>query len=206
MNGLFHAATGVMIGGLALGTKATPSELAVCAVAATSPDWDAVLLAFNKTCYRRYHRTITHGFIGLIAGGLIAAAFLSLFGWSFWHGGALWLISSLGHTVSDLFNRSGVALFSPIHWERVRFPAVSWADGPLTAGAVAVSAWVIWMPSTGRLASLVGFMGYAVYLVRRLRHPRFSDSVSRWWFGMFHGSPNVSGKNRNPVPRKSTED
>jgi membrane-bound metal-dependent hydrolase YbcI (DUF457 family) len=206
MNALFHAGAGIAIGGLALGSGATPGELAVCAVAGTAPDWDAVLLAVHKPRYREYHRTITHGFIGLIAGGLIAAAVLSLFGWGFWDAAFLWLIASLGHTVSDLFNRSGVALFSPIHWKRIRFPAVSWADGPLTAGAVALAAWVILLPATGRMASLAGLAGYAAYLMHRMRDPRLSDSVSRWWFGKLHGPPDGSGGTAGPVLHKPAED
>ncbi len=77
MNGIFHAGAGVVIGGLALGGNATSADFAICAVAGTAPDWDAILLAVHKPHYQNYHRTVTHGFIGLTVGGVLAAAVLS---------------------------------------------------------------------------------------------------------------------------------
>ena len=187
MNGLFHVGAGVVVGGMVLGGAATPAELALCAVAGTSPDWDSILLASGRARYQEYHRTLTHGFIGLLAGGLIAAFFLSFFGWNFTHAAFLWMAAALGHTVSDLFNRSGVALLSPVSWARVRFPAVSWADGPLTVGALAAAAWIFWMPGAGRAVPLAALAGYAAYLAWRRREPRLADPVSRWWFQKVHG-------------------
>ncbi len=99
----------------------------------------------------------------------------------------LWLIAAAAHTASDLFNRSGVALLAPFSMERVRFPAVSWADRPLTLGALLISAVVLWSPDAGRAVSLAGLAGYVCYIAWRLLNPRLSDPVSRRWFRMVNG-------------------
>ena len=204
MNGVFHAGAGVVIGGLALGGSATPADLAVCTVAGTAPDWDVILLPVHRPLYSDYHRTVTHGFIGLLMGGVLAAAVLSLFGWEFRHAVYLWLSASLGHTVSDLFNRSGVALFSPFSWDRIRMPLVSWGDVPLTVGAVALAIWMVMLPDTARLASLAGLAAYAAYLLRRRRNPVLSNFVSRWWFQKVNGPEGATGGG-GPALSKSTE-
>jgi len=188
MNALFHAAAGVALGGLALGDEATGSDLALCAVAGTSPDWDGALLVFGRKTYRQYHRTITHGFLGLALTALAAGTFLSVFrGWDFGLAAVLWLTAAGGHTVSDLFNRSGVALFAPFSEERTRFPAVTWASPSLTIGAVIVAIWVTVSPPSARFVVTCGLVFYAVYLVRRVQEPRLSDSMSQWWFGKVCG-------------------
>lgn len=107
----------------------------------------------------------------------------------------------MGHTASDLFNRSGVALLSPFRWERVRFPLVSWGDLPLTIGAVAVAGWVVMAPGFARMASLAGLAGYVVYLMRRRRAPNLSDPISRWWFGMMNGPDHAAGGSAFSGPR-----
>lgn len=192
MNALFHAAAGVALGGLALGGEATRSDLALCAVAGTSPDWDGALLVFGRQTYRQHHRTITHGLVGLAIAALAAGTFLSFFGrWDFGLAAVLWLIAAGGHTVSDLFNRSGVALFAPFSEERTRFPAVSWASPSLTIGSMIVAAWVIISPSSARFVVICGLIFYAVYLARRIQNPRLTDPMSQWWFG------NVCGFIRN---------
>lgn len=184
MNALFHAAAGVALGGLVLGGEATRSELALCAVAGTSPDWDGALLVFGRKTYRQYHRTITHGLLGLALSALAAGAFLSYFsGWDFGLAAVLWLVAAGGHTVSDLFNRSGVALFAPFSEERIRYPAVSWASPSLTVGAMIVATWVIVSPSSARFVGISGLIFYVVYLARRIQEPKLSDSMSQWWFG-----------------------
>jgi membrane-bound metal-dependent hydrolase YbcI (DUF457 family) len=205
MNGIFHAGAGVMVGALALGGDATPAELVLCAAAGTSPDWDAALLAASRPCYQNYHRTLTHGYAGLLIGAVVAGGFLFLWGWNFWGAAWLWLLAALGHTVSDLFNRSGVALASPFGWERTRFPAVSWADGPLTLGAVAVAIWVALVPDAGRAVSLVALAGYVAYIAWRRRDPRLSDPVSRWWFNMLHGGARSSTPDDASLLRKPPE-
>ncbi len=183
MNGMFHAAAGVTLGGLALGSEATRADLALCALAGTSPDWDGVLLFVDRPTYRRFHRTLTHGFPGLTIAALAAGAFFSFFGrWDFGLAAFLWLIAAGGHTVSDLFNRSGVALLAPFSMERTKFPAVSWASPSLTIGAVALAVWVMLAPESRRFATILGLVLYAAYLARRIREPALSDSLSRWWF------------------------
>jgi membrane-bound metal-dependent hydrolase YbcI (DUF457 family) len=193
MNGLFHAAAGVALGGLVLGGEATRADLALCALAGTSPDWDAALLFIDRPAYRRIHRTWTHGFPGVALAALTAGALLSFFGrWDFGLAAFLWLIAAGGHTISDLFNRSGVALLAPFSMERTRFPAVSWASPPLTIGAMALAIWVVIAPASGRFAAILGLALYAVYLARRLRDPIPSDSLSRWWFESVCGLARVS--------------
>lgn len=193
MNGVFHAAAGVALGGLALGSEATRADLALCALAGTSPDWDGVLLFVNRPTYRQFHRTLTHGFLGLTFAALVAGAFFSFFGrWEFGLAAFLWLIAAGGHTVSDLFNRSGVALLAPFSLERTKFPAVSWASPSLTIGAVALAVWVVLAPEFRRFATILGLALYAVYLARRIRKPTLSDPMSRWWF------ESVCGLGRNP--------
>lgn len=193
MNGLFHAAAGVALGGLVLGGEATRADLALCALAGTSPDWDAALLFIDRPAYRRIHRTWTHGFAGLALAALTAGALLSSFGrWDFGMAAFLWLIAAGGHTLSDLFNHSGVALLAPFRMERIRFPAVSWASPPLTIGAMALATWVAIAPGSRRFATILGLALYAVYLARRLRNPMPSDTLSRWWF------ESVCGLSRKP--------
>ncbi len=188
MNGLFHAAAGVAVGAVVLGGEAGRADLALCAVAGTSPDWDAALLAINRPLYKRFHRALTHGFAGLLAGAALAGSALALIaGWDFRRTVYLWLIAAAAHTASDLFNRPGVALLAPFSMERVRFPAVSWADRPLTLGALLIAAVVLWRPDVGREVSLAGLAGYACYIAWRLREPRLSDPVSRRWFRMVNG-------------------
>lgn len=188
MNGIFHAAAGVALGGLVLGGNASRSDLALCALAGTSPDWDAVLLFAGRPVYRRYHRMITHGFLGLGLAALTAGAFLSVFGgWEFGHAAFLWFVAALGHTVSDLFNRSGVALFSPFHPARTKFPAVSWASPTLTAGALVVASGVVLDPAAGRWMAAAALPAYGIYLARRMREPALSDPLSRWWFDQVCG-------------------
>lgn len=184
MNGLFHAAAGLALGGLVLGGEATQADLALCALAGTSPDWDVALLFVGRPAYRQYHRTLTHGFLGLAISALAAGAVLSSFGkWEFGQAAFLWLIAAGGHTISDLFNRSGVALLSPFSMERTKFPSVSWANLPLTIGSLAVAVWVVVDPVSRRFAAILGLVLYAAYLARRLRDPIPTDSLSRWWFG-----------------------
>ena len=116
MNGLFHAAAGVAVGALALGGEAGRADLALCAVAGTSPDWDAVLLAISRPLYKRFHRSLTHGFAGLLVGAALAGAALALAaGWDFRRAAYLWLIAAVAHSAADLFNRSGVALLAESH-------------------------------------------------------------------------------------------
>ncbi|MBT3352147.1 MAG: metal-dependent hydrolase [Nitrospinaceae bacterium] len=194
-----------MVGALALGGDATGAELVLCAVAGTSPDWDAALLVAGRPCYQNYHRSLTHGYAGLLISATIAGGFLFLLGWNFWHAAWLWLLAALGHTVSDLFNRSGVALTSPFGWERTRFPAVSWADGPLTLGVIVVAVWVSLVPEAGRLVSLVALAGYVAYIAWRRRDPKLSDPVSRWWFDMVHGRARNSVPGDASLLRKSSE-
>lgn len=205
MNGIFHAGAGVMAGALVLGPEATGAELALCAAAGTSPDWDAALLAAGRPCYQNYHRTLTHGFAGLLIAAAAAGGLLSLVGWEFWHAAWLWLIAALGHTVSDLFNRSGVALTSPFGWERTRFPAISWADGPLTLGAVAVALWAALVPGAGRAVPLAALAGYAGYIAWRRRDPKLSDPVSRRWFDMVHGRTRTPGPDDAALSGKPPE-
>ncbi len=193
MNGLFHAVAGVALGGLALGGEATRADLVLCALAGTSPDWDAALLFIDRPAYRRIHRTWTHGFLGLALAALAAGSLLSFFGkWGFGLAAFLWLIAAGGHTISDLFNRSGVALFAPFSMERTRFPAVSWASPPLTIGVMALAAWVVIDPASRRFATIPGLVLYVVYLARRLREPIPSDTLSRWWFESVCGFARIS--------------
>lgn len=188
MNGIFHAAVGVAIGGLALGDHATRSDLALCALAGTSPDWDAVLLFMGRPIYRRYHRMITHSFFGIGIAALMAGAFLAVFGgWEFGHVAFLWFLAALGHTVSDLFNRSGVALLSPFYSARTKFPAVSWASPTLTVGAFVVASGVVLDPASGWWIAVMALPAYGIYLVRRMREPTLSDPLSRWWFDQVCG-------------------
>ncbi|MEE9240184.1 MAG: metal-dependent hydrolase [bacterium] len=183
MNGVFHAAAGLALGGLTLGGEATRADLALCALAGTSPDWDIALLLSGRPAYHRFHRTLTHGFPGLALAALIAGAFFSFFGkWEFGLAAFLWLIAAGGHTISDLFNRSGVALLAPFSMERTKFPAVSWANPPLTIGALTVAVWVVLAPESRRFATILGLGLYAAYVAWRLREPIPSDSLSRWWF------------------------
>lgn len=194
MNGLFHAAAGVALGGLALGSEATRADLGLCALAGTSPDWDGLLLFFDRPTYRRFHRTVTHGFLGLGLASLAAGAIFSLFGrWDFGIAALLWLFSAGGHSMSDLFNRSGVALFAPFRMERTKFPAVSWASPPLTICAVVLAVWVILMPESRRFATMVGLVLYAAYLARRVREPEPTDAMSRWWFESVCGLSRPTG-------------
>ncbi|MEE9275432.1 MAG: metal-dependent hydrolase [bacterium] len=183
MNSVFHAAAGAGLGALVLGPEAAPAELALCAVAGTSPDWDAVLLLIDKPIFLRFHRGLTHGFAGLALAALLAGGVLALWGgWDFARGAGLWLLAAGGHSASDLFNRSGVSLLAPFSKRRTRFPAVSWGDIPLTLGASAVALWAFLWPESGRLAAALGLGGYALYLRRRLRAPLLQNAVSRWWF------------------------
>ncbi len=207
MNGLFHAAAGVALGGLVLGDEATRADLALCALAGTSPDWDAALLFIDRPTYRQFHRTWTHGFAGLALAALTAGALFSFFGrWDFGLAAFLWLIAASGHTISDLFNRSGVALLAPFRMERTRFPAVSWASPPLTIGAMALAAWVVMAPASRRFATILGLAIYAVYLARRLRNPVPGDRLSRWWFESVCGFTRIPEEQREiPAPAEYSQ-
>ncbi len=207
MNGLFHAAAGVALGGLVLGGEATRADLALCALAGTSPDWDAALLFIDRSAFRRFHRTLTHGFLGLALAALTAGALFSSFGsWDFGLAALLWLIAAGGHTISDLFNRSGVALLAPFSMQRLRFPAVSWASPPLTMGAVALATWVVIAPASRRVTTIIGLALYAVYLARRLRDPVPSDSLSRWWFESVCGFTRIPEEQREiPAPAEYSQ-
>ena len=66
--------------------------------------------------------------------------------------------------------------------ERTKFPSVSWANPPLTIGALAVAVWVVLAPESRRFATILGLGLYAAYVAWRLREPIPSDSLSRWWF------------------------
>lgn len=200
MNGLFHAAAGVAVGAVVLGGEAGRADLALCAVAGTSPDWDAALLAISRPLYKRFHRSLTHGFAGLLAGAALAGAALALAaGWDFRRAAYLWLIAAAAHSAADLFNRSGVALLAPFSMERVGFPAVSWADRPLTLGALLIAALALWRPEAGRAVSLAGLAGYVCYIAWRLREPKLSDPLSRRWFRMVNGEPPGEGPASPPA-------
>ncbi len=190
MNAIFHAGAGVALGALALGPEATPADLALCAAAGTSPDWDGLLLLSGRPLYSRFHRAATHGLVGLAAGALLAGGILSLWGgWSFGRAAGLWLLAAAGHTASDLFNRSGVVLLHPFSSERTRFPAVSWASPLLTLGACATALGAYLASGGTRLVAVAGVAGYAVHLRRRLREPVLQDALSRWWFERMCGGP-----------------
>ena len=195
MNPVFHAAAGATLGALALGPGAAPSDLALCALAGLSPDGDSVLLLKGKALFSRLHRSATHGFLGLAAGALLAGGLLSAWGgWTFGYAAGLWLLAAAGHTVSDLFNRSGVALFYPFSSSRTRFPAVSWGSPGLTLCACLAVLAVLLLPGAARPVSLLAVAAYSVHMLLRLRSPLLQDAVSRWWFGRVFGPIPVPGE------------
>ena len=199
MNAIFHAAAGAALGAAVLGPEAGPAGLALCAAAGSSPDWDGLLLCHGRALYFRYHRSLTHSVLGVLAGALLAAGILSSYGgWDFSRVAGLWLLAAGGHTLADVFTRSGVALLYPFSDERWRVPALPWGGVPLTAGALFVALWALAFPAAARPVASLGLAGFAAYLLIRCRNPRPHDRLSRWWFDRVYG-PAGAGKNFSPA-------
>ncbi|MDP6618217.1 MAG: metal-dependent hydrolase [Nitrospinota bacterium] len=168
------------------------------AAAGSSPDWDGLLFFRGRELFFRYHRSLTHSVLGVLAGALLAAGILSSYGgWNFSRLAGLWLLAVGGHTLADIFTRSGVALLYPFSDERWRVLALPWGGVPLTAGALSLALWALAFPAAARPAAALGLAGFAAYLLVRCRNLRPLVRLSRWWFDQVYG---VAGAGKNFFP------
>src|SRR5262245_14788762 len=149
MDNLTHTLFALTLARTPLG-RAGGGSTAVLLLASNAPDADAVAAVGRTLSYLQWHRGPTHGPLGIVGLGLLAAAIvrLSMNRFSrqpvraapFGRLAALGVIGVFGHVVMDLPTSYGTPLFSPFSW---RWFSTDWMPivdiyliGILTAGLV----------------------------------------------------------------------
>lgn len=170
MDTVTHGLTGWLL------AKAVPTEKwgreakAAVVAGALLPDLDNVASLFGNEFFIRFHRGLSHSFLGIAVTSLLVALLLFRFGrWK--NGPGLYFLllgGQLSHVALDLLNAYGTQIFQPFSDARVSFDLLFVVDLAFTAILVAG----LWFsrfrlrPAPARIAfaALSAYVGFATLL------------------------------------------
>lgn len=167
MDPITHALVGAAVAGLSGGEVSITNPVYLGAImGAVAPDLDIVYQLRGDVQYLKQHRGFSHSIPGLalISGGIAAGlvlffpeyAFIQLFFWT--------MLGALSHTLLDILNSYGAQIFGPYSQKRYSLNLLMITDPILFL----ILFGVFLLPGSIEVKSLVGIIGFMIYLGFRL--------------------------------------
>lgn len=167
MDLITHGLAGALVAKAGLAQRlGRPAMIAVVA-GAMVPDIDVVMALVDELSVVRYHRGLTHSFVGALLLALPLAALLYRFGHCkrFWPLVGLGALGVLSHLALDLPTSFGTMIFTPFSRERYALNLIFIID-PIYSGLIVLALVVgYWRRSWTQGAAVLGISGLALYLL-----------------------------------------
>jgi len=168
MDTITHGLVGALIAKAGFSQRMGKVATTVLVVSAVFPDSDIVVdLVGNEFLYLKYHRSLTHSFLGaLLFPALLAWIFYRFSSYKkYWNLYALSLVGVLSHIFLDLITSFGTMIFFPFSDRRVAWDMVFIIDLIFT-GIIVLSLGITWIYQDPKGATTrAGVLGITFYLL-----------------------------------------
>lgn len=147
MDTLTHGLAGTLIAKTGFSQRVGKVATATLFISAVFPDSDVIINLFgDEFLYLRYHRGLTHSFLGaLIFPALLAGIFYRFSSYKkYWHLYFLSVLGILSHIVLDLITSFGTMIFFPFSDRRVAWDMVFIID-LIFSGIIVVPQLITWV-------------------------------------------------------------
>jgi len=185
MDLMTHGLAGALVAQAGLAQRLGRPAMIALVAGAMLPDVDVVMALVDELSVVRYHRGLTHSFVGAFLLALPLAAVLYRFGkyQRFWPLVSLGGLGVLTHIALDLPTSFGTMIFMPFSRERYALNLVFIID-PIYSGLILLALGLgYWRRRWAQAAAIVGLSGLVLYIgvaaaMHEVARERFKTTVA----------------------------